>query len=190
MQENCIAIKKLYCDSRGSGLLDCVTTKGRDTASKATTLRGGAQQCAGAHSNARRWARGARRWARGARRWARGARRWARGARSRQAGTAQAAGMPARADARGAIDALQGRGRKRTCGARQAHGRGTAGARGEGQGCAGLGRGARGVAGARGPRMLPVPACCALGALSLFLARFDSVLFLSRFLDMVREPDS
>ena len=30
----------------------------------------------------------------------------------------------------------------------------------------------------------------ALGALSLFLARFDSVLFLSQFLDIVREPGS
>ena len=38
-------------------------------------------------------------------------------------------------------------------------------------------------------------ACCwpvgfALGALSLFLTRFDSVLFLSQFLDIVREPGS
>ena len=31
---------------------------------------------------------------------------------------------------------------------------------------------------------------CALGALSLFSFRFDSVLFLSRFLDIVREPGS
>ena len=31
---------------------------------------------------------------------------------------------------------------------------------------------------------------CALGALSLFLTRFDSVLFLSQFLDIVREPGS
>ena len=34
------------------------------------------------------------------------------------------------------------------------------------------------------------PAGCALGALSLFLTRFDSVLFLSQFLDIVREPGS
>ena len=34
------------------------------------------------------------------------------------------------------------------------------------------------------------PAGCALGALSLFLTRFDSVLFLSQFLDIVRELDS
>ena len=34
------------------------------------------------------------------------------------------------------------------------------------------------------------PAGCALGALSLFLARFDSVLFLIQFLDIVREPGS
>ena len=34
------------------------------------------------------------------------------------------------------------------------------------------------------------PAGCALGALGLFLTRFDSVLFLSQFLDIVREPGS
>ena len=34
------------------------------------------------------------------------------------------------------------------------------------------------------------PVGCALGALSLFLARFYSVLFMSRFLDIVREPGS
>ena len=34
------------------------------------------------------------------------------------------------------------------------------------------------------------PTGCALGALSLFLTRFDSVLFLSQFLDIVREPGS
>ena len=28
----------LYCDSRASGLLDCVPTQGRDTANQATTL--------------------------------------------------------------------------------------------------------------------------------------------------------
>ena len=31
---------------------------------------------------------------------------------------------------------------------------------------------------------------CALGALGLFLARFDSVLFMSQFLDIVCEPGS
>ena len=31
---------------------------------------------------------------------------------------------------------------------------------------------------------------CALGALGLFSIRFDSVLFLSQFLDIVREPGS
>ena len=31
---------------------------------------------------------------------------------------------------------------------------------------------------------------CALGTLSLFLTRFDSILFLSQFLDIVREPGS
>ena len=34
------------------------------------------------------------------------------------------------------------------------------------------------------------PTCCALGALGLFLTRFDSVLFLSQFLDIVRELGS
>ena len=33
----CIAIQKLYCDSRDSGLLNCVVTQGRDMASQATT---------------------------------------------------------------------------------------------------------------------------------------------------------
>ena len=36
-KKNGIAIQKLYCDSRGSGLLDCVATQGRDTASQTTT---------------------------------------------------------------------------------------------------------------------------------------------------------
>ena len=31
----------LYCDNRGSGLLDYVATQGRDTASQATTRRRG-----------------------------------------------------------------------------------------------------------------------------------------------------
>ena len=31
---------------------------------------------------------------------------------------------------------------------------------------------------------------CALGAFSWFLTRFDSILFLSQFLDIVREPGS
>ena len=49
---------------------------------------------------------------------------------------------------------------------------------------------------ARGARALGAawaccwPTGCALGALDLFLARFDSVLFLSQFLDIVREPGS
>ena len=54
-------------------------------------------------------------------------------------------------------------------------------------------RGARGTqAQALGawPGRVAGPAGCALGALSLFLTRFDSVLFLSQFLDIVREPGS
>ena len=54
-------------------------------------------------------------------------------------------------------------------------------------------RGARGARG-MGARRAAWACCwvvgCALGALSLFLTRFDSVLFLSQFLDIVREPDS
>ena len=51
------------------------------------------------------------------------------------------------------------------------------------------GRGARGACyrRARGPR--PGQGC-ALGALGLFSTRFDSVLFLSQFFDIVREPGS
>ena len=55
----CIAIQKLYCDSRDSGLLDCVVTQGRDTASQATT-RHWAQ--AGRARSAQAGVRGAR-WA-------------------------------------------------------------------------------------------------------------------------------
>ena len=64
-------------------------------------------------------------------------------------------------------------------------------------------RGARAAAGAgrarhigtgryRGaqPGRVAGPAGCALGALGLFLTRFDLVLFLSQFLDIVREPGS
>ena len=54
-----------------------------------------------------------------------------------------------------------------------------------------LGAGALGCTGARQgawPGRAAGPVGCALGALSLFWARFDSVLFLSRFLDIVREP--
>ena len=57
----------LYCDSRGSRLLDCVATQGRDTASQATTR----------HRRARRARAARRRWARRGR-WA-GGRRWAPG---------------------------------------------------------------------------------------------------------------
>ena len=71
------------------------------------------------------------------------------------------------------------------------------GATGARQGAAGA-RGARGL-GARGPRpgraglatwARGLAAGCALGALGLFLIRFDSVFFLSQFLDIVREPGS
>ena len=59
----CIAVKRvetvsqyssLYCDSRGSGLLDCVATQGGDTASQATT------RCRGMRSRGAAGAWGAR----------------------------------------------------------------------------------------------------------------------------------
>ena len=50
----------------------------------------------------------------------------------------------------------------------------------------------RGAAGEQGASGLGARAGqgCALGALSLFLARFDSAFFLSQFLDIVRELGS
>ena len=84
-----------------------------------------------------------------------------------------------------------GRRRRRRAGrwARVSAGRAGAGA------LHGQARGARTAAGAgrgRGawPERAAGPAGCALGALGLFLTRFDSVLFLSQFLDIVREPGS
>ena len=59
-----------------------------------------------------------------------------------------------------------------------------------------LGRARQGVVGARPGRWARGRACCglalgcALDALALFSIRIDSVLFLSRFLDIVREPGS
>ena len=44
--------------------------------------------------------------------------------------------------------------------------------------------------GARGRQERGLALGCALGALGLFSIRFDSVSFLSRFLDIIREPDS
>ena len=52
------------------------------------------------------------------------------------------------------------------------------------------GRGARGTGAGRAAWARCWAAGCALGALSLFLTRFDSVLFLSQFLDIVCEPGS
>ena len=97
---------------------------------------------------------------------------------------AQAAGARGRA-----VGATRASRRRRQAGARGARGRKERGARQV--------RGARQAPGARGARPagrpgrgLGVLLGYALGALSLFLARFDSVLFLSQFLDIVREPGS
>ena len=73
-----------------------------------------------------------------------------------------------------------GRTSGRAADARGACGRQERGARAAGRGS--------GEAGARGARGLPTG--CALGALDLFSIRFDSILFMSRFLDIVREPGS
>ena len=56
----CIAIQKLYCDSRDSGLLDCVVTQGRDTASQATTWRWAQAGRAGRARSPQAGVRGAR----------------------------------------------------------------------------------------------------------------------------------
>ena len=71
------------------------------------------------------------------------------------------------------------------------HGRRVVGARGK------RGTGERGALGARGRQARGAPGLgaragqgCALCALGLFSALFDSVLFLSRFLDIAREPGS
>ena len=118
----------LYCDSRGSELLDCVATQGRYTANLATT---------------RRWA--------------------------------------------GALGARA---------PRQALGRGVCGHVGHDTAQGAATRQVSVQAGARGTGAGPAAwACCwaggcALGTVSLFLTRFDSVLFLSQFLDIVREPGS
>ena len=99
-------------------------------------------------------------------RWASAARRrWALGARHRRAGRA--------AQARWA------RGRAGRAGGREARARGRA-----------RSTGARGALHGRWARDLGVLLSIALGALSLFLTRFDSVLFLSQFLDIVCEPGS
>ena len=51
-------------------------------------------------------------------------------------------------------------------------------------------KGARGMRQGRAAWEYCWVVCCVLGALSLFLTRFDSVLFLSQFLDTVHEPGS
>ena len=74
-------------------------------------------------------------------------------------------------------------------GGRQAQGRGRrAGGRGATGGKPAAGR--RGARRARATWARGLATGCALGALGLFSIRFDSVLFLSRFLDIVREPGS
>ena len=50
--------------------------------------------------------------------------------------------------------------------------------------------GSRRGAGLAGRQARGLAMGCALGALGLFLTQFDSVLFLSRFLDIIREPGS
>ena len=105
--------------------------------------------------------------------WVRRQGRWVRG--GTQALGAQGAG-------RAAVGARHGQARR----ARAAAGAGQARQAEAGRARhAGSGRGRGGW-----PRRVAGPAGCALGALGLFLTRFDSVLFLSQFLDIVREPGS
>ena len=78
--------------------------------------------------------------------------------------------------------------------ARGAHGkqaRGASSSRSGARAVAGAERG-KGAGRGRGPQpgLAAGPANCTLGALGLFLTRFDSILFLSQFLDIVREPGS
>ena len=75
-----------------------------------------------------------------------------------------------------------GRSRQLAWGARSTQARGPCGTH------AGVAAGASGL-GVR-PGRAAGPTSCALGALGLFLTRFDSVVFLSQFLDIVREPGS
>ena len=73
----------------------------------------------------------------------------------------------------------------RGTGARGARGRQARGSRGTRD---------TGSGGARGVLECGLVCCwaagCAVGALGLFLTRFDSLLFLSQFLEIVREPGS
>ena len=117
------------------------------------------------HSQAGRWTgRWERGWASWARRQALGSGRWgagAAGARARRRQTRRGA---------------------RSVGGAQVRGAGSSDARGTRQApCLGAGRAACARGLAKG---------CALSAHSLFSIRFDSVLFLSRFLDIIREPGS
>ena len=109
-----------------------------------------------------------------------GARRRASVGARRQAGT--------RAEARARAGCAGGRQQARAaraCGRWLRAGRAGKAVAGARQGATGSGR-ARQACG-----LGPGPAAgSALGALDLFLARFDSVFFFSQFLDIVREPGS
>ena len=91
-----------------------------------------------------------------------------------RAGTAQGRAV----DATGVGGLASGRPRQGRCsGTRGACSRGARGVRSRGVAGTRPGRWARGLA-----------TGCALGALGLFSIQFDSALFLSRFLDIIREP--
>ena len=134
-------------------------------------------------------------------RWALGS--WARGHAGRQAGARgrrHSVGAQGRAERRGARSAgargAQGRAERRgarSAGARGAQGRAERrGARSAADAWADL-RGAR--LGVRGTTDWAAWACCWANGLCTWctqpvLARFDSVLFLSQFLDIIHEPGS
>ena len=75
-------------------------------------------------------------------------------------------------------------------GGRAGHAGGALGARQGSAGPTARARGARGTGSGRAAWACYWVVGCELGALSLFLIPFDSVLFLSQFLDIVREPGS
>ena len=80
---------------------------------------------------------------------------------------------------------------RRTRGEREARGRDARKCAAGTRGSARQGRAeVRGTGAGRAAWACYWPAGCALGALNLLLTRFDSVLFLSQFLDIVREPGS
>ena len=119
--------------------------------------------------------------------------RYGQEACSRRAGHAgctqgvQAGPQEARAGGRWALGAQASAQLTQARGVRGAGGSGARSSRGRG---AARARGAHSMGAGRAAGFATGPASCALGALGLFSTWFDLVLFLSQFLDIVREPGS